>query len=161
MSANLIVDLGHTADMRPSIVNALIFPASGAVIGNPVDLKDANTVCNLFVAGDLAQSGRLRVAVQTSESTASGSFTDPTSGLAQMPGEFSSGGVYWINSGAGLYSGFFDATFFQRPNRYARVNVLSGDFWTGELTAGFISQKRTTGSGAGYSYQPGSGTVNV
>lgn len=162
MSANLIVDLGNSAQLTPSIVNVNAFPCSGAIIGNTVDLLQADTYCNLIIAGGLSQSGQLRIQVQTSDATTSGSFTDPTSGLTQLPTSFSSGGVYFINSGSSaLQSGFYRSPAFQRPHRYARAIAMSGDFWQSTLTAGFVSQLRTTGSGGGFVYSPSSGTVSV
>ncbi len=163
MSANLVVDLANTVVAEPSIPgSAPAFPCSGAIVGAPVDLMNANTYCNLYVAGGLSQSGVLRVLVQTSPSTTSGAFTDPTSGLQVMPSNFSSGGVFVINSGgAGLISGFMDFSAFQRNFRYARCIALSGDFWTAALQAGFISQLRTVGSGGGSSMLPSSGAVRV
>lgn len=164
MSASYVVDLGNTTVSAPSIVNVNAFPCSGAVVGNPVDLLLANTMTNLSVVGGLSQSGALRVRVQTSDATTSGTFTDPTSGLAQLPTSFSSGGILFINSGgAGLRSGFQTFAGFQRPHRYARAIALSGDFWQAPLSVGFIGQAKTTfpGSGGGFTYSPGSGTVDV
>ena len=163
MSASYVVDLSTTVLAEPSVPgSAPAFPCSGALVGNPVDLANANTYCNMYVAGGVSQSGQLRVLVQTSPTTTSGSFTDPTSGLQVMPTVFSSGGVYWINSGGGgLYSGFLEFAAFQRPHRYARTLVMSGDFWTASLQAGFVSQLRTVGSGGGSSQAPGSGVVSV
>ena len=117
--------------------------------------------------------------MQTAAATTSGSFTDPTSGLPVFPTPFVSGGLLVIGSGAwaaagdvgGIFgsgvsgqnvlSGFFAAAAFQRPHRYARVNTLAGfmDWCTPQ--AGFIGQRPTVGSGQGFSYSPGSGTINV
>jgi hypothetical protein len=155
--------------------SGLIYAASGAVIGEIVDLKNANAFCNLFAAGrPVFTSGQLRLQIQTADATTSGSFTDPTSGLTNFPGHFASGGLLWLNSGqAGsgllgggvsgqnMQSGFFVFQGFQRVGRYARVNVISGDFYAGTLTAGFVSQLKTTGSGHGFAYSPGSGSVSV
>lgn len=140
-----------------------------------VDLIHANTFCNLNVVGQAAgTSGQLRVAVQTADVTTSGSFTDPTSGLNQIPPPFQSGGLLIINSGGimnGIYSsgtsgyfvqsGFSAFAAFQRPHRYARAVVLSGDFYWGPLAISFVSQYRTTGSGGGFTLSPGSGSVSV
>ncbi len=180
-SASLVVDLGNTTIMMPSIIDIPFlsgggtFPSSGAVIGSICDLLNANTFCNLFAVGS-TQSGQLRLAVQTSDDTVSGNFTDPTSGLAQLPTSFSSGGVLVLNpsafsggvlspftSGNSICSGFFVAAGFQRIGRYARVNALLDGAvqFGGSLAAGFITNLKTTGSGGGFSFQPGSGVVNV
>ena len=180
MSANLLVDLANTCQLSQSIGAAgagsgISYPASGAIIGDVVDLINANTFCNLWAAGTAVfGSGQLRLQVQVSDSTTSGTFTDPTSGAAQFPTSFQSGGLLWINSGAtgggvlgafvsgqAVQSGFMTGGGFIRTGQYARVNVLSGDFYAGRLAAGFVSQLKTTGSGGGFTYSPGSGTVNV
>ena len=181
MSASLLVDLGATCQLGPTLhpigdaTSGLIFPGSGATIGMNVDMNNANTFCNLLVAGRcINASGELRIAVQASDSTTSGSFTDPTSGLAQFPTPFVSGGILVINSG-GLSSGSIDAqgnlqcfqsgfvaaAGFQRPQRYVRANGLSGFFWAGDLSASFISNLRTIGSGGGFVLSPSSGAVTV
>ena len=179
MSANLLVDLGNTCQMAVSLTGTTILsgslfaPCSGALIGQSIFLGNADTYCNLFAAG-LSPSGQLRLQVQCADSDVSGSYTDPTSGLAQLPGTFASGGILFINSGGAgggvlgafvsgqaIASGFATAQGFQRTGTFARVNALSGDFFAGGLAAGFISQLRTTGSGGGFSYSPTSGTVNV
>jgi len=170
MSSSLLVDLAASCQLAPSIVAdpALSgggpYSASGAIIGGFVDLTNANTYCNIYFNGGQSFSGRARVAVQTSDATTSGSFTDPTSGLPRtaLPTTLQSGGVLWVNSGAGpLLSGVFVAAAFQRPQRYARLVVLSGDFFAGAINGGFISQLRTTSSGGGSTQLPGSGTPSV
>lgn len=180
MSANLLVDLGNTCQIGVSITGtpvlsgALVAPCSGAVIGQGVDMLNADTYTNLFVMG-FSASGQLRVQIQTSDTDVSGSYTDPTSGLAALPGRFQSGGLLWINSGGAgggvfdtwvsgqqaLASGFGGAQGFQRPHRYARANLLSGDFGAGPIVVGFIGNLRTTHSGTGFTFSPGSGTVSV
>ena len=172
MSANLIVDLGGTVDTRASIaISGLVDTAVGEI----VDLLHADTNCNVFVAGGVT-SGPIQVAIQTSEGLTSGSFTDPTSGLPQFPPGVVSGGLFYANSGlpasgnqsvsspvdaAPIFcSGGMQFASFQRPHRYARL-VASGLNVTAPVVAGFISQKRTTGSGGGFTLAPGSGTVNV
>lgn len=180
MSANLVVDLNNTCLMQTSIADGPVLsgsvtvPCSGAVIGNIVDLVNANTYCNLFAAG-VSASGQLRLQVQCSDGTTSGSFTDPTSGYQTFPGAFQSGTILWINSGGGtgtgvlgtftsgqcIASGFFVAQGFIRTGRYARVLALSGDFFAGGLTVGFISNQKWTGSGAGYTFSPSSGSITV
>lgn len=162
MAASLIVDLGPAAVHLPSINVVNAFPCSGAVIGDVVDMKEANTFTNMYFVHSITQSGLLRLAIQTSDATTSGSFTDPTSGLARFPTNIQSGGLVWINSGTTtLKSGDLDFVGFQRPHRYARVIALSGDFFQAVLGAGFVGQRRTTISGAGFTYSPQSGVVNV
>lgn len=181
MSANLIVDLGNTAQIgvsiqdNPVLSGSLVAPASGAIIGQGIFMGNADTFCNLFAAG-VSASGQLRLQVQCSDTDVSGNYTDPTSGLAQFPGIFQSGGILWINSGGVgngvlgaqvsgqcVASGWAAAQGFQRTGVYARINVLSEGAaqYAGGLVAGFISQLRTTGSGGGFSYSPTSGVVNV
>jgi hypothetical protein len=174
VSANLIVDIANGADYRASV---MIGSGASFTVGEIVDLLQCDTYCNVFVAGGVgAGSGLIETRIQTSDDTVSGNFTDPTSGLAQLPVNVVSGGVIFANSGlwvSGNYSVtspisgapmfcsggiFFGA--FQRPQRYARLINNSGAF-PGAITAGFISQKRTTGSGGGYSLAPSSGVVNV
>jgi hypothetical protein len=173
MSANLVVDLGATTDYRVSVA---VGSGANLVIGEIVDFLSANTYDNVFVAGGLAGSGVVEVRVQTSDATTSGSFTDPTSGLAALPTSFVSGGVFFANSGlwasgnesltapvnnAPLFcSGGIQFAAFQRPARYARL-VLNSGFYPGPITAGFISNKKTTGSGGGFTYAPLTGSVNV
>lgn len=191
MSAGLVLDLGNTAQLAVSFPSTAvaadgglaitsggcISALSGVLVGDVVDLLPANAYCNLWVAGRSFGSGPLLIGVQTSDSTTSGTFTDPTSGLASLPGAFSSGG--WLILGSGpatstllgtlgsgvsgqyLESGFMVAQAFQRTGRYARVVVGSG-FYDGPLQAGFISALKTTGSGGGFSWSPSSGGgVNV
>lgn len=180
MSANLLVDIGATGDFATSIGSAAgvaSTPASGEIIGQIVDLLPSNTYTNVFVAGG-PNSGQLGIQIQTSDSTTSGSFTDPTSGLpaGALPSFLVSGGIMWVNSGLWA-SGYTPTTSvinnapnfcsggvafgaFQRPHRYARLIALSGGF-TAPVMAGFVSQLKVTGSGGGFSYSPGSGTVNV
>lgn len=166
MSANLVVDLNagvlEAVSIAPASGNGGGLPASGAIIGNPVDMITAGTFTNVLIAAGQSQSGALRVAVQTSDSTISGTFTDPTSGLAQLPTWFQSGGLIYINSGgANLASGNFYVAGFQNPNRYARAIILSGDFYNGPTSVGFINNYKVTGSGGGYTLSPSSGAVNV
>ncbi len=171
-SANLVVDIGSTCDFQPSIA---VGSGSNLVIGGIVDLLHADTYCNIYVAG-AAGSGIIEVRVQTSDSLTSGSFTDPTSGFTQLPTSFVSGGVFFANSGlwssgnqslsapvdsAPLFcSGGIQFAAFQKPQRYARLVANSGPF-PNFFSAGFVSQKRTTGSGGGFTFSPGSGTVSV
>ena len=167
MAAFLIGDFFNAAQALPSIVGDPVAsgvgpnPCSGAIIGAAVDMLLSDTYTSLFVAGGRTLSGLMRVGIQTSDATTSGSFTDPTSGLAALPGAFQSGGLLWINSGGGLFSGFLTGASFQRPHRYARAVVLSGDFYSAPMQIGFFAQLRTTGSGQGFTYSPSSGTINV
>lgn len=188
-SANLIVDIGGTAQTAPTITttntgiqanqvgiaSGLIYVGSGGVVGMSVDMLNSDTFCNMMVQGqNLNGSGQLRIAVQTSDTDTSGLYTDPTSGLAQFPTYFSSGGILILNSGGlgsgvlnngysgqNLQSGFLQFAAFQRPGRYARAVALSGDFYWGPLQVGLVAQLHTTGSGGGFSYSPSSGVVNV
>lgn len=164
MSASLLIDLGNTCSLDDSISPAVgvgSTPASGVIVGVPVDLNNSNSYCNLLVIAGQSLSGQFKVLVQNSDSTTSGTFTDPTSGLAQLPTSFLSGGVFVVNSGGALSSGGIVSAAFQRTGRYVRAVVMSGDQNNSPVTAGFVSQLRTTGSGAGYSLSPGSGTINV
>lgn len=180
MGASYLVDLGNTTQLGLTIGlggagSGLVYSASGAVIGQTFYMGNADSVCNVLIAGnEVFGSGQLRVQVQCADTDTSGSYTDPTSGLAQLPSWMSSGGIFILNSGGtgngtigafvsghAIQSGFAEAGFFQRVGLFARANVLSGDFYAGPLTVTLVSQDRTTGSGGGFSYQPGSGTVNV
>ena len=182
MSANLIVDLNGTAQLGASLisgngVSGQVCGLSGVYVGQSIDMLNSDTYCNVFIAGNPAlSSGNLIVGVQTADADVSGQYTDPTSGLAQLPTVFQSGGVIWINSGStgGLYqsggtsgayfnSGFVVAAAFQRIGRYARM-VFNSGFYIGTLQAGFIAQNKTTGSGGGTSMSPassGNTVVNV
>ncbi len=182
MSANLVVDLFNTCQMMPSLPGAAALSPSGffdglsgVLVGNSVDLINADTFCNVYVAGNSVTSGPLRVGVQCSDTDTSGLYTDPTSGLQIMPTNFSSGGWLIIGqsgatpgifnpgdstSGQFFLSGFLAAAAFLRPQRFARL-ILGSGFQDGPLQAGFISQYRTVGSGGGFSFSPSSGAVNV
>jgi hypothetical protein len=164
MSASLLVDLGNTCALQDSIAPAVgvgSTPASGVIVGIPVDMNNANSFCNVLVAAGQSLSGQFKVLVQSSDSTASGTFTDPTSGLAQLPTSFLSGGVFICNSGGTASSGGIQSAAFQRTGRYVRAIIMSGDQNNSPVNVGFISQLRTTGSGGGYSLSPGSGVINV
>ncbi len=178
MSANLVLDVNGTCTSIPSITEAQvsgnITSFSGAIIGGSVDLINANGYCNLNVNG-FTLSGQMRVQVQVADTDTSGSYGDPTSGLQTIQGPFQSGGIVFVNSGGqvgGIWgpqisgqfstSGFAAYAAFQRTQRYARAIILSGDSFNGLLgTVSFLSANKTTGSGAGFSYQPGSGVINV
>ena len=182
MSAHLIVDIGANSQAIRSLPGGVVLSPSGmlaglsgVLVGNIADLRDSDANCNVYVNGISVTSGPLRIGVQTSDATTSGGFTDPTSGLVQMPGTFSSGGWLVIgqsgtnpgifNAGNGvsgefLISGFAAFAHFQRPHRYARLLFGSG-FYDGPIEAGFISQLKTVGSGAGFTLLPGSGSINV
>jgi hypothetical protein len=136
-------------------------------------MLNSDTFCNLQVTGN-TQSGQLRIQIQTSDTDVSGLYTDPTSGLAQLPTVFASGGILWLNSGGtgggtlgafisghSMYSGFCESAAFQRPQRFVRAIMMSGDWFGGPLQANFLSQYKTTGSGGGYSPSPTSGLVSV
>lgn len=180
MSANLVLDLRQTTQhyasvVSPSIVASGIGP--GTLVGGVVDFLTANAFCQVFVAGG-GYSGVLRYLVQTSDSTTSGSFVDPTSGIptAALPPGIHSGGVFIVNSGLWQSGGPFGSVMsgaprfasggiefgaFLRPHRYARLVQLSGGsilFQSG-MTAigGFVSQLKTTSSGGGTTLSPASG----
>ena len=174
MSASLTVDLANTTDYRASV---MVGSGVNLVVGEIVDLLQADTYTNVWVAGGVGGgSGAIEIRIQTADTTTSGDFTDPVSGLAQFPVNVLSGAVLWANSGlwaSGNYSVtapisgapmfcsggiFFGA--FQRPARYARLLNNSGSY-PGAITAGFVGAKRTTGSGGGFTPAPGSGIVNV
>lgn len=183
-SANLIVDLASqfsypTLNCPANATSGGFYAASGAQVGGVVDMGQCNTYCNVQLTGIPqipATSGELRVAIQTSNSTASGTFGDPTSGLpaGALPTWFSSGGILFLNSGgllggtrgaaaSGQYinSGFSEFAAFQRPGQYARAIALASGFYAGGLNVNFVSQLRTTGSGGGSSQAPGSGVPSV
>ncbi len=178
MSASYLVDCHGTTLHKTSIQ---VGSGSDLTIGSIVDLLHANTYTNLFVAGGVGGgSGAIEIRIQTSDSTASGTFTDPTSGLpaGTLPQNVVSGGILWANSGlwgsgaanngpivsvnnAPMFcSGgiFFGAV--QRPHRYARLIVNSG-VYPGAITAGFLAQAKTTTSGAGQTQSPASGNPIV
>ena len=177
--ANLLVDLGNTCWMLPGHPTVTVFPASGAEIGDVLDMIEADTFTNLLLVGKPAtNSGQLRVAVQTADTTLSGDFTDPTSGMASgnwpFPTVFESGGILRLNSGglgegtlhagtSGQYirSGFTVAGAFIRPHRYVRANLVSGDLYFGTFFSAFVGQKLVTGSGGGYWQTSGVIAVNV
>jgi hypothetical protein len=180
VSANMVVDLHATVLAQPTIAvdKTNNWPASGPLVGDVVDLLHANTLCNLQVVAP-ALSGVVRVQVQVSDSTTSGSFTDPVSGYGQFPqlANVHSGGVMIFNSGvyasgalggavppaadAPLFcSGGVAFGAFQRTGRYARAILLSGQGGAG-LAVNFISQLKTVGSGAGFTYSPTSGVPDV
>lgn len=184
--ASYLVDLGQTTDFRASVVS---LSGQSTAVGDIVDLLHANTLTQVWLTAT-AVSGPLPVLIQTSDATTSGTFTDPTSGLfttasvgsQQFTIGMASGGIFWANSGlylsgisspaskldggALLCSGGIVFAAFQRPHRYARLIVTSGNATIGNaiLAAGFLAQKKLTGSSGtagGYSYSPGSGTPSV
>lgn len=170
MSANLVVDLGGTCQMQVS-AQAQFGGASGVVIGEIVDMLDANTATQVIVNAGPG-SGLIMVAIQTSDQTTSGSFTDPTSGLPtdDLPGKVASGGIFVVNNGlavsgrnpfgtpagnnvAPFSSGGMDATYFLRPHRYARLNIISGGL-NPSVTASLLGNLKTVGSGGGFTQSP-------
>ena len=167
MSASYLVDLGHTTQADLSIASSQlsgVWPGSGAIVGTFIDMLHANSFTNLVVNTNFSNSGQVRILVQTSDTTASGNFTDPTSGLAAFPTDFVSGGLFVINSGGGpALSGDIFAAGFQRPHRYVRALALSGFLFDGGFSAGFIGQlKNPAVSGfAGFSFLPSSGSPSV
>jgi len=117
VSASYLVDLGGTTLLYPSLLpsqaqSGLVSPLSGVLIGNSVDMLHANSFCNAVITGiNYNFSGQVQIQVQTSDTDVSGNYTDPTSGLAQFPTWFSSGGLLWINSG-GLLGGTLQGAIF-------------------------------------------------
>lgn len=125
MSANLHIDFGNTMLFVPSINTGLSiasgvgFGLSGATVGQWVDLSNSDTYCGVYATILGGVSGPIGIAIQTAPGPndvplgnsafsgnifsggvpLSGRFTDPTSGLAQLPTTISSGGVWWLNSG--------------------------------------------------------------
>lgn len=110
MSAFLAGDLGGGVVSYPSLQALSGFgnPGSGSLdfagastFGQGVDLNNADTFCNLQIVGCATTnlSGQVRIGVQCADSDVSGQYTDPTSGLAQLPTYFASGGLIWLNSG--------------------------------------------------------------
>src|SRR6267142_5547332 len=102
MSAFLVGDLGGAAVAYPSLqaASGASSPGSGnlgwqggSIVGVGVDLNNANTFCNLNIVGlaTINVSGQVRVGVQCADADVSGQYTDPTSGLAQLPTYFASG----------------------------------------------------------------------
>ncbi len=190
MSASYLVDLYNTTYMGTSLhtpnqggvgSSGQFCGLSGVQVGSIVDMIHANSFTNLVVTGvDGLISGPLQVAVQTSDTTVSGDFTDPTSGMVAaapdatnpFPTAFRSGGMIWLNSGGGagasgglfglfasgqaIASGFAVAAGFLRPHRYARALFISGSAaapanqYVGILNVSFFAQQKTTGSGGGY-----------
>lgn len=108
MSASYHVDLQNTGLYVTSLVTAAPTGSGAPVVGQWVDLNNAGTFTNIFVATG-GTSGPLQIAVQTADSISgnifsgagpvSGNFTDPTSGLAQLPTSLLSGGILLLNSG--------------------------------------------------------------
>lgn len=190
MAADLLVDLFSHSLAYPSLPSpsqgadaglaitsgGCVSSLSGVQIGDSIDLNDVNHFTNVYVEGRSFGSGPLLIGVQDSPDSTSGNFTDPTSGLAQFPTWFRSGGWLIIGSGpatatnlgiAGsglsgqiIQSGFMTFGAFQRKGRWARL-VLGSGFYDGTLRAGFIAQRRVIGSGTGYSVSPSSGILNV
>ena len=117
MSANLHVDIGGTSIFVPSLSANGLSGALG-VIGQWIDLRNSDTYCNMYVTAGPC-SGPIVLQVQTAPgpydvpltansfsgnifsggAPASGSFTDPTSGLGQLPTVLQSGGQWFVNSG--------------------------------------------------------------
>jgi hypothetical protein len=173
MSASLLVDFAQTLNYRVSVRQGS--GGGGPIIGEIIDCLHANTYTNVVVQGG-PSSGSFPVQIQTSDALTSGSFTDPTSGLAALPVNVLSGGLLVVNSGlwasggispappvnnAPLFcSGNVFAGAFQNPHRYVRLNLLSGAF-ASEISAAVVGNKRTIGSGGGFTFSPGSGVVNV
>lgn len=115
MSASYHVDVANTAKYIPSINTT---NGAGPLVGQWVDMSNSDSFCNLYAVA-AGCSGSLSLAVQTAPgywdvplgmsafsgnifsggAPASGNFTDPTSGLAQLPTSLQSGGIWVVNSG--------------------------------------------------------------
>lgn len=157
MSANLIVDLRNTSKHAVSIADAIgIKPASGVIIGHIVDLLAQNTMCQVIITHGLSQSGFFGVQFQESDTTLSGDFTAvEASGTAQWNNPWVSGGRIVVNSGGGsLISGGVVCGAFERGKRYVRAILESGGLFDATGTIAFLSQHKTTGSGAGFTMNP-------
>lgn len=109
-----MLDLGNTTTVVPVLSLAIGVGntvASGELVSRFADMKNTGGLCNLVVVGG-PTSGPIAIQVQCADAISgvimsggvppSGTFTDPTSGLAQFPSTFISGGIVWFNSG--LYS---------------------------------------------------------
>lgn len=223
MAAGLTVDLGNTTYFPPSISQAnnsgTALSSGNQIVGQWLDLSNTDTFCNVYASVG-ACSGPIGLAIQTAPGPntlppftnafsgsvfsgggpLSGQFTDPTSGLAQLPTWVSSGGILWLNSGLYTTPGGLNASgvnltnnyttqtlpfgpnpiqqaqcgqamllsgswpimasgghayaAFQRPHQYVRLMYLSGNTLPQFFQAGFISNKLTTGSGGGATWQP-------
>jgi len=177
-----ITDLGPQVVALPSLqaagqTSGMFASLSGTVIGTTVDLINANTYCNLWVqgVGSVVLSGAIVLQIQQSDSTASGTFTDPTLGMlsGDLTSVVTSGGLVTLNanasggvwggftSGQSYLSGFLGFAGFSRGGRYARVNFHANSTGIANINAGFIAQQKVVGSGGGFTFAPGSGSVNV
>lgn len=163
--ANLVIDIQNTCLVEDSLLAAAIQPSSGVLIGRPVDLLQANTLCNVRLTYGTFQSGFVGYQVQESDTTTSGSF---------VPVQSVSGTWNWLSgsrivinssgigqSGTGVVSGDTVFAAFERRFRYVRVIQESGGLADTFGGAGVVSQLKVTGSGGGFSFSPGSGVVNV
>lgn len=177
-----ITDIGPQVISLPSFqttgqTSGLYAALSGGLIGNSVDLLNGHNYCNVLVQGYGTQlSGQIQIQIQQSDSDTSGNYTDPTKGMlsGDLTNQFASGCIMTINpnnsggvfgafqSGQSFLSGFTAFGAFMRGARYVRANIVSGN--TGgcaALSVSFVEQQHVVGSGAGYTYAPGSGSVNV
>lgn len=152
MSASYHVDMGNTCLFTPSLSTNIALASgaggnyglSGATVGQWVDLSNSDSFCNVYVAAG-ACSGPLLVAIQTAPgpydipltgnafsgnifsggAPASGNFTDPTSGLVQLPTWVSSGGILIVNSGLYTTPGILGASG-QKVNNYTQGTIPFG-----------------------------------
>lgn len=161
MSANLHIDLANTALFVPSIsMNGL----SGALgtVGAWVDLRNSDTLCNVYVVAG-ACSGPLQLQVQCAEgpydipltgnsfsgnlfsggAPMSGSFSDPTSGLPQLPTTFQSGGQLFVNSGLYTLPGGAAVSGTNLVNNYTTFSV---PFGTNPIQQGMGGQATLSGT---------------
>ena len=165
--ANLVIDIGGSCLFDLSNINTSgsTTPSSGVLVGRGVDLLNASTLCNAMVSYGTSQSGFIGVQFQESDTDVSGNYVPIQ--VASGTWNWLSGGRLVINSsgigqsGVGIVSGDMAFSAFERRYRYVRSIVESGGLWDAPVNVGFVSQLKVTGSGGGFSYSPGSGTVNV
>lgn len=149
MSANLIVDVGNTGYFPASISSAnnsgTALSSGQTIVGQWLDMSNSDTFCNVWVSVGPC-SGPIGIQVQTAPgpnvlppftnafsgnifsggAPQSGNFTDPTSGLAQLPTWFSSGGILWINSGLYTVPGGQNASGVSPTNNYPTGTIPFG-----------------------------------
>lgn len=159
MSANYLVDLQNTAVYCPSLSVVTLSGAMGQ-IGQWVDLRNCDSYCNIYVAAG-ACSGPIQVQVQVCPGPfdipatngfsgnifsggipQSGSFTDPTSGLPQLPTTFTSGTILTVNSGLYTVPGALGASG-QLVNNYTQGTI---PFGTNPIQQGMGGFGQTSGS---------------
>ena len=179
--ASLLIDYQNTTQHQTSIALATgvgNVPASGVLVGQIVDLVNADANCQMIVTGG-PTSGPVFVKVQGADYSSgnqvlSGNFTDPTSGFSVFPSQFLSGGRLCVNSGLWgsgfgsvvnnapqFCSGGQQAGSFQRVNRFVRAIAESGLSFDQPIMVNFTSQLIRTDSGNGYTNLPLSGGIGT